>query len=76
MDILMKHFFLLFQAALTSPGDFVNVDWSGLVSGGDLEMAVQYEQAPKYSAAIMLQAVREIYMVSNSKRNLYCLLDG
>ena len=47
------------QLALTEPNDDIDIDWSALLgkNGGDLDSAIVYSQAPKYSAAIMLANV-------------------
>ncbi|TRY67324.1 hypothetical protein TCAL_11130 [Tigriopus californicus] len=42
------------QVALTPPGDRVRIDWGALFGFGDMASAIDYENAPDYSAAIML----------------------
>ena len=42
------------QAAVTEPGNLVNINWNKIFGLGPLENAINYQSKPLYSGAIML----------------------
>ncbi len=48
------------QAAVTEPGDEIKIKWSSIFGLGPLDNAIQYENRPLYSGAIMLLNVSKV----------------
>ena len=59
------------QAAVTEPGDQINIKWNSIFGFGPLDNAIQYENRPLYSGAIMLLNVRDILFSDLLKMKLY-----